>query len=167
MSTGPHEARVAEVAYEVAEFQSAVDVVDEAAAERLGVNRTDLRVLGMLVRRGPMTAGQLAQACGLSRGAMTTAIDRLDRAGYARRVRDLRDRRSVRVKITPRARRLCTELYGPISDAGMARLRRYSDEELALLRDFLRAGRRLQEEHAARIRAKRPPGAAKRTQRSC
>ena len=166
MSSDPHAELVAEVAHEVAEFQSAVDVVDEAAAERLGVNRTDLRVLGMLVRRGPMTAGQLAQTCGLSPAAMTTAIDRLERAGYARRVRDLQDRRTVRVEITPRARRLCAELYGPIGEAGIARLRGYSDEELALLRDFLRAGRHLQEEHAARIRAKRPPAAAKRTQRS-
>ena len=166
MSSDLHAELVAEVAHEVAEFQSAVDVVDEAAAERLGLNRTDLRVLGMLDRRGPMTAGRLAGACGLTPGAMTTAIDRLERAGYARRVRDLRDRRSVRVEVTPRARRLCTELYGPIGEAGMARLRRYSDVELALLRDFLRAGRRLQEEHAARIRAKRPPAAAKRTRRS-
>lgn len=161
-----HDQLVAEVAHEVAEFQSAVDVVDEAAAERLGVNRTDLRALGMLVRRGPMTAGELAEACGLSRGAMTTAIDRLERADYARRARDLRDRRSVRVEATPRARRLATELYGPIGEAGMARLRRYSDEELALLRDFLRAGRRLQEEHAARIRAERPPAAGAGRDRS-
>ena len=49
---------VDEVAHEVAELQSAVDIVDEAAAVRLGINRTDLRVLGVLFRQGRMTAGQ-------------------------------------------------------------------------------------------------------------
>ncbi len=152
-----------EVAHQVAEFQNAVDVVDEAAAERFGVNRTDLRVLGALSRRGPMSAGQLAEACGLSPGAMTTAIDRLERAGYARRVRDLADRRSVLVEITPEAARLNEEIYGPIAEAGLASLERYSDAELALLRDFLQLGRALQVEHAARIRTQgAPEGSRKR-----
>ncbi len=147
-----HGRRVAEVAHAVADFQRAVDVVDEAVAQRLGVNRTDLRVLDMLFRRGPLTAGQLAEACDLSPGAMTTAIDRVEQAGYARRVRDLPDRRSVRVEVTPRARRLAVRLYGPIGEAGMARLRRYGDAELSLLLDFLSDGIRLQESQAARIR---------------
>jgi len=159
VSNDLHERRAAEVADEVAEFQSAVDVLDEAAAAHLGLNRTDLRVLGLLVRRGPLTAGSLAQAAGLSPGALTTAVDRLERAGYARRVRARPDRRRVRVESTPRARRLSAALYGPVGAAGLARLRRYSDAELALVRDFLREGRRLQEAHAARIRAQ-PPAAS-------
>jgi DNA-binding MarR family transcriptional regulator len=96
---------------------------------------------------------------------MTTAIDRLERAGYARRVRDHEDRRVVRVAITPGARRRSAALYNPIGEAGMARLRRYSDEELALFRDFLREGRRLQEAHAARIRARPRAAAAASTPR--
>jgi DNA-binding MarR family transcriptional regulator len=153
--TDEHGRRVAEVAQAVADFQRAVDVVDEAVALRLGVNRTDLRVLDVLFRRGPLTAGQLAEACDLSPGAMTTAIDRVERAGYARRIRDLPDRRSVRVEATPRLRRLAARLYGPIGDAGMARLRRYEDAELALLLAFLEDGIRLQESQAARIRGAR------------
>src|SRR5262245_1077579 len=132
------EQRLAEVADAVAEFQSAVDVLDEAAAAHLGINRTDLRVLGVLLRHGPTSAGQLARVCGLSPGAMTTAIDRLERAGHARRVRDLADRRAVRVEITPRARRRAAALYDPVEAAGVARLQRYTDEELVLLLDFLR-----------------------------
>src|SRR6266545_3110812 len=85
----------------VAAFQDAADQVDEAAARRLGLNRTDLRCLGILTRFGPTSAGQLAFAAGLSPGAATTAVDRLVRAGYAQRVHDEQDRRRVTVQATP------------------------------------------------------------------
>src|SRR6185503_10609069 len=128
MSNEIRDELLSEVSREVAEFQSAADRVDEAASERLGINRTDLRCLGLIVVRGPLTAGQLAQASGLSPGATTTALDRLERAAYARRVRDPADRRGILVELTPEARRLIEETYGPIGRAGMARLSRYSDE---------------------------------------
>jgi hypothetical protein len=69
----------------------------------------------------------------------------------------------VLVELTPEARRLIDELYGPIGRAGEASLARYSDEELAFLRDFLREGRALQVEHAARIRAGGAPPTATRS----
>ena len=162
MSNEKHAALVDEVAGEITGFQNAADLVDEAAAERLGVNRTDQRCLGLLHAHGPMTAGQLAQASALSPGATTTALDRLERAGYARRVRDPEDRRSVLVELTPEARRLIDELYGPLGAAGRARLARYNDEQLLFLRDFLREGRALQVDQAARIRGAAAPAPAKR-----
>ena len=125
---------------------------------RLGINRTDLRVLGLLFRHPPMPAGQLARAAGLSPGAMTVAIDRLERAGYARRARAPEDRRSVLVEITPKGRSRSGQLYGPIGREGVASLERYGDPELRLLRDFLRAARELQEHHAARIATGRARG---------
>jgi DNA-binding MarR family transcriptional regulator len=74
-----------DVRREIAEFQSASDLVDDAAAERLGINGTDLRCLGLLFTRGSTGAGRLARASGLRPAATTTALDRLERAGYARR----------------------------------------------------------------------------------
>ena len=153
MSTTDRQDLIDEVARAVAEFQSATDLVDEAASARLGINRTDQRCLGVLYLHGPLSAGRLAQAGALSPGAMTTALDRLERAGYVRRVRHPGDRRSVLVEMPPQAAALIDELYGPIGDAGRASLARYSDQELALLRDFLRAGRALQAEQATRIRS--------------
>ena len=152
MASAEHDQLVGEVAREIAEFQAATDLVDEAIAARLGVNRTDLRCLGLLSIRGPLTAGQLAQASGLSPGATTTALDRLERAGYARRIRDVADRRSVLVELTPTAQRHLEECYGPIGQEGQARLTRYSDAELAFLRAFLAEGRAFQERHAERVR---------------
>ena len=141
------------VAREIAEFQSASDLVDDAVAERLGINRTDQRCLGVLWDRRAIGAGQLAAATELSPGAMTAALDRLERLGYVRRVRSTSDRRSVIVEITPAALRLIEEFYGPIYLEGTAELEGYSEAELEFLRDFLRRGRELQVRHAARIRA--------------
>jgi len=144
---------VTSVAREIAEFQDAGSLVDEAAAQRMGINRTDQRCLGVLAMRGAMTAGQLAADTALSPGAMTAALDRLEHLGYVRRVRSSTDRRSVLVEITPTAQRIIEDNYTPIGLEGMAQLEQYSDEELAFLRDFLRRGREMQMRHAARIRS--------------
>src|SRR5215813_7664872 len=70
----------------------------QAVAERLGINSTDLECLDSVVLRGPLTAGELADATGLTTGAITGVIDRLERAGFARRERDKDDRRRVLVR---------------------------------------------------------------------
>jgi DNA-binding MarR family transcriptional regulator len=56
--------------------------------QKLGINRTDLRCLNIVDNQGPMTAGRLAELSGLTTAAVTTVLDRLERAGYARRVRN-------------------------------------------------------------------------------
>src|SRR5215472_13280010 len=130
---------LATVAREIAEFQRSSDLVDDAVADRLGINRTDQRCLGVLWdRQAPIGAGQLAAAAELSPGAMTAALDRLERLGYVRRVRSTSDRRSVIVEITPAVHRLIEEFWGPIYLEGTAQLEGYSQAELVFLRDFLR-----------------------------
>jgi DNA-binding MarR family transcriptional regulator len=84
---------------------------------------------------------------------MTAALDRLEQAGYVRRVRGLADRRHVRVEVTPRALELTEAIWGPIGAEGIEQLRQMSVEELQFLADFLRRGRELQERHARRIAA--------------
>lgn len=153
MSKEVYQDLVASVAREIAEFQDAGSLVDEAAAQRMGINRTDQHCLGLLAVDGAMGAGQLAAATELSPGAMTAALDRLERLGYVRRVRSSTDRRSVIVEITPLAREQIEAFYGPIGREGMEQLGQYSAAELAFLRDFLRKGRELQMRHAARIRS--------------
>jgi DNA-binding MarR family transcriptional regulator len=136
----------------VVAFQEATDLVDEAAAARLGLNRTDLRCLGVLAA-GALTAGRLADAAGLSPGAATTAVDRLVRAGYARRTRDAGDRRQVTIEPTAAARRAFDEIWGPIGKEAQRRLSRRTNEELTVISDFLAEGRQLQARHAQRIKA--------------
>jgi DNA-binding MarR family transcriptional regulator len=117
--------------------QTAVDLVDEAVAEYLGIHRTDARCLDILDQEGPMTAGHLAERAHMSPGAMTTLLDRLERKGFARRRRDTTDRRRVLVEVTPELRQLARELYGSVDDA-VASLERYSNEQLRFLIEFHR-----------------------------
>lgn len=132
------------------------DALDQAAADRLAINLTDLRCLDVLDQRGTSTAGEVAAALGRTTGSVTTLLDRLERAGYVRRVRDSDDRRRVHVELTALARRLADELYAPLGADGYALLARYEPRELELLRDFLRGSAQLQSRHEARIRASAP-----------
>lgn len=135
----------------VAEFQDAADQVDEAAARQLGLNRTDLRCLGVLTREGAKTAGQLATAAGLTPGAATTAVDRLVRAGYVERARDEGDRRVVTIRATTDAYERVDRIWGPIAAESEAWLSRKSASDLAVILEFLQEGVSFQDDHAARI----------------
>src|SRR5688572_9583845 len=96
-------------------YQRSVDAFDDAVAERLGLNRTDLRCLDWLTG-GPMSAGQLAEATALSSAATTTLLDRLEARDLVRRVRDTSDRRKVLVEMTEVGQRLTWQFYGPLVD---------------------------------------------------
>ncbi|BEL08660.1 hypothetical protein Q0Z83_068510 [Actinoplanes sichuanensis] len=141
-------------------FGAATDEVDEAAAGVLGVNRTDLRILGLVEAAGAMTAGALAGAARLSPAATTAAIQRLVAAGHLRRDTDPEDRRRAVVTVTAETVEVVDRLYGPIAEAGHRLLTRYTVEELRLVTGFLELGRTMQLEQAARIRAavQDPPG---------
>ena len=131
------------------------DIADQVVADYLGLNRTDTRCLDIIERLDGVSAGRLASEAGLSTGAVTTVLDRLERAGYARRVQDPGDRRRVLVELTPAARRELQQLYAPLTDATMRQLEGYTTDEVSLVRDFMRDNRRLNEAHAERVRVRR------------
>ena len=131
------------------------DIADQVVADYLGLNRTDTRCLDIIERLDGVSAGRLASEAGLSTGAVTTVLDRLERAGFARRVHDPGDRRRVLVELTPAARRELKELYAPLAAATTRQLQGYTTEEVGLVRDFMRDNRRLNEVHAERVRARR------------
>jgi DNA-binding MarR family transcriptional regulator len=132
-------------------FGAASDAVDAAAADVLGINRTDLRILGTVVH-GAMSAGRVAEAVGLSPAAATTAIQRLVASGYLTREPDPEDRRRAVVELTPAARQQAERIYGPVGEAGMAELQRFTTAELVLIAEFLERGHALQLTQAERIR---------------
>ena len=138
---------------EIRAGQRATDEVDELVTELLGINRTDSRCIDILDQHGRMSAGQLASLTGLSTGAVTAVIDRLQRAGYARRVPDPSDRRRVLVELTERTQELVWELMGrPMREAAVPVMERYSDGQLELLIEFQRQAREFQERHAEWLR---------------
>ena len=93
----------------------------------------------------------LAEETGLTSGAITTAIDRLERAGFARRLPDPADRRRVMVEITPEVRSHSRDFYAEHAQASEQLYQRYTEEQLRLLRDFVRGSRELNERAAARL----------------
>jgi DNA-binding MarR family transcriptional regulator len=138
-----------ELVREVRRSGAVNDRFDQAVADAIGLNRTDLRCVDVLVLEGPLTAGRLAEATGLTTGAMTTALDRLEQAGLVRRTRDTVDRRRVLVRATPRVPLMVMQMHeGHI--AHYQRLyNRYTREELELLLEFARGQSEMGEREAA------------------
>jgi DNA-binding MarR family transcriptional regulator len=132
--------------------QRATDQVDEAVTRLLGVNRTDGLCLDILDHRGRISAGALAEETGLTSGAITAVIDRLERAGYVRRVPDPEDRRRVLVELTEPARAIAWELFAPLAELVGELLAGYDEEQLTMLIEFQDLGRQMQERHAALLR---------------
>jgi len=110
------------------------NVLAEANAARLGVNLTDYECLD-LIGLGRVTAGDLARLTGLTSGAVTGVIDRLEQAGLARRERDPADRRKVYVRMTAAARRHAAA-FAAFGDAIDRLTDNYSEAEIALLVDY-------------------------------
>lgn len=140
-----------ELAEQTRALQTAVDAVDAAAAARLGVNRTDLACLDVLMQRGSAAPSELGTALKLTTGSVTTLLDRLVKMGYVTRTPDPADRRKAVIQPTAEARRRLTEIYGPLAEDGRKMIDRYSEDEVKLLLDFMRHARETQERHTARI----------------
>ena len=132
--------------------QAANDAFDEVAYQKLGINRTDGRCLDIVENQGPMTAGRLAELSGLTTAAVTAVLDRLERAGYARRVRDAKDRRQVFVELTPLMAERGGAIWGPLGKEAITEIGRMSTEELKLVMEFFRRGRAVNERHVERVR---------------
>ncbi|GIO16093.1 putative HTH-type transcriptional regulator YcgE [Cohnella xylanilytica] len=107
-------------------------------SEKLGLNATDHKCLDYLNRSGPVTAGQLAQLTGLTTGAVTSVIDRLEQAGYVIRDKDPNDRRRVVVKPAPAGADNISPLFQSIMDSTLELLSRYDEQQTLLLLDFIK-----------------------------
>jgi DNA-binding MarR family transcriptional regulator len=110
--------------------QVASDTFDDAFSEFLGINRTDARCLSLLDREGRMTAGKLATESGLTTGAVTIVLDRLEKAGYVRRVRDPDDRRKVHVEMTAEMRDIRGRVLGHFDKLMPAVLGAFSSKQI-------------------------------------
>jgi DNA-binding MarR family transcriptional regulator len=112
-----------------------------AFAERHNLHPTDWAALLAVVhgdRVGtPLTPGDLGECLGISSGATTAVVDRLERAGHVRRVRDDRDRRKLTLHRAESAMVLLSAFSGPLDAAMDNIVVGYSDGELAVVRRFL------------------------------
>ena len=130
--------------------QNSYDRFEDAVAAYIGVNRTAMRCLEVLDRLGQLTAGEIAVQTGITSGAVTAMLDRLERDHLVQRLPDPTDRRRVLVQLTDKARRLAAEIYGPFTGE-LARFEQYTDAELRLIEQFMRIASQILDQHAERI----------------
>ena len=111
----------------------------QAVADRLGLYITDHKCLDLIHYYGAMPAGRIAELTGLTTGAVTGTIDRLERAGYVRRANDPKDRR--RTIIEPirneKLEKKHKAIFFPLHERMRNLLSSYSDSELSFLLDVL------------------------------
>ena len=127
----------------------------EAVAARVGVHLTDLKCL-QLLRGGPLAAGELVARAGITSGAMTRLIDRLEQAGYVRRVADVSDRRRVLVEAVPAAVASLEPYYAGMAKAWDKVLAGYNNPELKLIRDLFQRMRDLTTAEIGRVQSLPP-----------
>ncbi len=125
-----------------------IDRLDHVAAGRYGLNRTDMRALDIVGRAGPLAPSDLAQLIGFTTGGVTTVIDRLERAGYARRQPDPADRRRQIVAITEATTSRDQEVFGSLIRQTAELLSAYTDEQLRLIDNFLNRAQQLTASYA-------------------
>ncbi|HEX4291968.1 MAG TPA: MarR family transcriptional regulator, partial [Trebonia sp.] len=100
------------------EFSTAIVMFHEAVGRLMGLSAVERKCLDVLRRLGPVTAGTIGEHTGLTTGAVTGLMDRLEKAGYVRRERDPGDRRKVVVHLLPNERldTLLAKAFGPFGD---------------------------------------------------
>jgi len=121
------------------ELAASLDALTNAASPHAGLNRTDMRALDIINMQQGLTAGQLAARLKLTTGAITGVLDRLERAGHARRTHDQEDRRRVVVQPTAEARRFGSVVFRQLGNELDQLLSQHSEKERDLIDDFLRS----------------------------
>lgn len=127
--------------------------IEDLAAEHLGISSRDMRCINAIQNAGGrLTAGELAREVGVTTGAVTGAIDRLESAGYAERVYDHADRRRVRLTITPYFVERAEAIWDPLAADWHRRIgARFTATELTTIVEFLELTTEIGGEHRDRL----------------
>lgn len=128
----PH-SEVFDLMWEIRKFTRSSLMLQHNISQQAGLNATDAECLDYLMEMGPSTAGALAQVTGLTTGAVTSLIDRLERSGFVKRAADPNDRRKVIVSLIPERKAGITARYARLAAAVQEFLSSYSKKELLFL----------------------------------
>jgi DNA-binding MarR family transcriptional regulator len=131
-----HRHRIDELGTAVQRLGWSLLLYHRSEADKIGLNPTDARAMSFLNETGPMPAGRLAELMGLTTGAVTGVLDRLEDAGLVRREPDPEDRR--RIRIVPEGDgEASARLFGPLSKPFGALVRSYGVGDLEVILDFV------------------------------
>src|SRR6266540_3103936 len=125
--------KIEELSREMRLMSSFDALFSQAVAERVGMHATDIETMDLLNTLGPMTAGELAGRTGLSSGATTRLIDRMERAGYVRRRSDEHDRRCVIVEPVDENLGEIGALFQPLADGLTELWSTFAESELDVI----------------------------------
>lgn len=125
----------------------------QAMADHLRLHPTDMQCIALLdVEPGPVTTGDIARLTGLTSGSATRLVDRLEKAGIVERLADPHDRRRSLVALVPEARARIGAAWDEPGAAFFGVLENYSDDELAVIVDYLGRTAAVGQEQATRLR---------------
>jgi DNA-binding MarR family transcriptional regulator len=143
-----------ELAREFRQFQGLGASWVRVAAARIGMTATDMQVIDLLASTGPLTAGQLADLTGLTTGAITGMINRLEEAGHVRRAHDPSDGRKVIVQLVPGRddMREIEPIFASFGAAWDDIVSRYDNEQLVFLLEFLKRSNAMSRQEIVRLR---------------
>ncbi|WP_433326356.1 MarR family winged helix-turn-helix transcriptional regulator [Spirillospora sp. CA-294931] len=128
---------------------------------------SDVHALAALLESGPVGVSRLAEAMGMTTGAITRLVDRLERGGYVRREADAADRRRVVLRVVPERVAEVARYYEPMDERWRREVDRFSEDELRFLVEFLRREREHTQAETARLRdGGRAHGTRRRSQGS-
>ena len=136
-------------------------IFHQSIADRLGLNVTDHKCLDFLLLDGPLTAGDLAQRTSLTTGAITSVLDRLEKAGFVQRQADPNDRRRVIVHPVVERMGQIGNLFSDLSSRMQKMAARYSPAELAVIMDFMNRSCEILHEAAIALREGAPDSESK------
>jgi DNA-binding MarR family transcriptional regulator len=138
------------------DWSTASMLFHHAVGERLGLGPTDHKCLDLIARTPtdtPMTAGRLAELSGLTTGAITGVLDRLEEQRFVRREKDPRDRRHVIIRVLPQRYKELSAIFEPFSRKFIALCEDFTPDEMARFEEFVRRSKALLQSETARLRA--------------
>ncbi|GAA1609354.1 MarR family winged helix-turn-helix transcriptional regulator [Actinoplanes couchii] len=163
MSTD-HDALRATAWTEIPQFVSATALFQAAVADQLGVPVNDLHCLNLVSAGVAVTPTELAERMGLTTGAVSKMLDRMEAQRLVRREHDPQDRRRITVHPRPDRAGELAALYQPMAVYLSEHMARFTDDQLRLLTDFARTSRDVALREATRLRQNGRPHAARRRQ---
>jgi len=149
-----HAALLDEVGRESRRHYAAYVLFNQALAERLALHPTDLQCLSLMaLESDPPTVGEIAALTGLSQSAATRLVDRLERAGIARRVPVSGDRRRTHIELTDPGREAVERAWEEPGAAFSALLESFDSAQLQTILDYLRRAGTVGQQQADRLRS--------------
>jgi DNA-binding MarR family transcriptional regulator len=119
------------------ELNSQLSLLDQTVSSSVGLSSSDLEVLDLVGRRGPLTPSALSSISGVSPATMTGILDRLETEGWVRRERDPDDRRKVNIHAATKRGAEIYRYYRGMQDRLRQICANYTDDQLTLLIDFI------------------------------